>query len=60
MTTSMMGAGAAAGPIGMLVGLASVFSTLYSSASDAAAAIQKMSEQMKETFKTLHSNTLNI
>ena len=59
MTASMMGAGAAAGPIGMLVGLATVFSNLYSSASDAAAAIQKMSEQMNEAFKTLHQNTLN-
>ena len=43
MTASMMGAGAASGPIGILVGLATVFSNLYSSASDAAAAIQKMS-----------------
>ena len=61
MAASMLGASsAAAGPIGMLVGLASIFSTLYSSASDAAAAIQKMSEQMNEAFKTLHSNTLNI
>ena len=60
MTASMLGANSAAGPIGMLVGLASIFSTLYSSASDAAAAIQKMSEQMNEAFKTLHSNTLNI
>ena len=60
MTASMMGAGSAAGPIGMLVGLATVFSTLYSSASDAAAAIQKMSEQMNEAFKTLHQNTLNV
>lgn len=60
MAASMLGANSAAGPIGMLVGLASIFSTLYSSASDAAAAIQKMSEQMNEAFKTLHSNTLNI
>ena len=61
MAATMLGANsAAAGPIGMLVGLASIFSTLYSSASDAAAAIQKMSEQMNEAFKTLHSNTLNI
>lgn len=60
MTASMMGAGAAAGPIGVIVGLASVFSSLYSSASDATAAIQKMSEQMNEAFKTLHSNTLNV
>lgn len=60
MTASMMGAGSAAGPIGMLVGLATVFSSLYSSASDASAAIQKMSEQMNEAFKTLHQNTLNI
>ena len=60
MAASILGANSAAGPIGMLVGLASIFSTLYSSASDAAAAIQKMSEQMNEAFKTLHSNTLNI
>lgn len=61
MTASMLGASsAAAGPIGMLVGLASVFSSLYNSASEASAAIQKMSEQMNEAFKTLHSNTLNI
>lgn len=60
MAASILGANSAAGPIGMLVGLASIFSTLYSSASDAATAIQKMSEQMNEAFKTLHSNTLNI
>ena len=60
MAACILGANSAAGPIGMLVGLASIFSTLYSSASDAAAAIQKMSEQMNEAFKTLHSNTLNI
>lgn len=60
MTASMLGANSAAGPIGMLVGLASVFSNLYNSASEASAAIQKMSEQMNEAFKTLHSNTLNI
>ena len=60
MTTSMLGASSAAGPIGMLVGLATVFSSLYNSASEASAAIQKMSEQMNEAFKTLHSNTLNI
>ena len=60
MTASMLGANSVAGPIGMLVGLASVFSNLYNSASEASAAIQKMSEQMNEAFKTLHSNTLNI
>ena len=60
MAASILGANSAAGPIGMLVGLASIFSTLYSSASDAATAIQKMSEQMNEAFKTLHSNTLNV
>ena len=60
MTASMLGANSAAGPIGMLVGLASVFSNLYNSASEASAAIQKMSEQMNEAFKTLHSNTLNV
>lgn len=54
MTASMMGAGAAAGPIGVIVGLTSVFSSLYSSASDATAAIQKMADQMNEAFKTLH------
>ena len=59
MTASMMGAGSAAGPIGILAGLATVFSSLYSSALDASAAIQKMAEEIDEVFKTLHQDTLN-
>lgn len=60
MAASMLGAGSSAGPLGILAGVATALTTLYSSASEAAVAVQKMSDEMNGAFNTLHQNTLNV
>lgn len=58
MTATMMGLRSAAGPIGIGVGLASVFAGLKSSAEQASAAILKMAEHFEDAYKTAHQTTL--
>lgn len=47
------------GLIAVVVGVGSSLSKLYSSATSASDAVDKMSKQLNETFQTLHQSTIN-